>query len=45
MANKNIISNRCQGVKLVGDGLALGGIAKKHKKLTEFTQKSIVFVD
>lgn len=32
MANKNIISARCQGVKLVGDGLALGGIAKKHKK-------------
>ena len=32
MSDKKIISNRCDGVRLVGDGLALGGIAKKHKK-------------
>ncbi len=31
MAKKSIISSRCEGVRLVGDGLALGGIAKKHK--------------
>ena len=28
---KSIISSRCEGVCLVGDGLALSGIAKKHK--------------
>lgn len=29
--NKSIISTRCEGIALVGDGLALSGIAKKHK--------------